>query len=77
MFVLYDNSFKWVDQYALSGKEDPQMDTHTRETVVRLLHFPCGVLRGALTNLGMSTVVTAEINPQENLPSVVFNLRRK
>ena len=44
------------------------------------LAFPCGLIRGALSNLGIEAFVTAEIQPDEEkeLPNnVVFRIQEK
>lgn len=39
-----------------------------------MLHFPCGIIRGALANLGLVAIVNADFN---TLPSCSFNIRVK
>jgi len=73
VFVLFDTEFKWIEKYT-AGTAAEDMDAATRDAVSKLLHFPCGIMRGALANLGMSALVTAEFSA---LPSVTFNVRRK
>jgi trafficking protein particle complex subunit 6 len=65
--VLSDYKFKWLDRYASD-------DIVSKQAASRLLHFPCGILRGALANLGLSSIVAAEFNA---LPSCTFTIRIK
>lgn len=67
IYVLTDSKFKWLDKYTSD-------DIITKQIATKMLHIPCGILRGALANLGISAVVTAELN---NLPSCTFNIRIK
>jgi trafficking protein particle complex subunit 6 len=67
VFVLSDYKFKWLDRYASD-------DIISKQAASRLLHFPCGILRGALANLGLSSIVAAEFN---TLPSCTFTIRIK
>ena len=67
VFVLSDNKFKWLDKYASD-------DIKSKEEAARMLHFPCGIIRGALANLGLVCIVNADFN---TLPSCSFNIRVK
>ena len=66
VFVLSDFKFKWLERYSLSD------DMTSKQAAAKLLHFPCGILRGALANLGITAVVNADFN---TLPAVTFNVR--
>jgi hypothetical protein len=65
VFFLFDNSFRWLEKHASN-------DEATKEAAAMLLHLPCGILRGALANLGMTVVVNADF---VNLPSVTFHIK--
>ena len=67
VFVLSDYNFKWLEKYASD-------DMNAKQAAVRLLIFPCGIIRGALANLGYSSIVNADFN---TLPSCTFNIRIK
>ena len=67
IFVLSDLKFKWLEKYCSD-------DTIAKQNAARLLHFPCGILRGALANLGILSIVTADFT---SLPACVFNIRVK
>ena len=73
LFVLLDLQFKWIKKYTV-GTDLSKMDNETKLIINTMVHFPCGIMRGALANLGMNTYVSADIG---TLPSVTFNLRRK
>lgn len=66
VFFLFDNSFRWLEKHASN-------DEATREAAATLLHLPCGIVRGALANLGMTVVVNADF---VNLPSVTFHIKK-
>ena len=65
VFVLFDNSFRWLEKHASD-------DQKTRDAATTLLHFPCGILRGALANLGMPVIVNADFS---RLPAITFNIK--
>ena len=67
VFVLSDNSFKWLAKFSSD-------DMAAKQAAVRLLYFPCGMIRGALANLGYTSIVNADFNV---LPSCTFNIRIK
>jgi len=64
---LSDFKFKWLERYTFT---DPALKLQAN----KILQFTCGILRGALTNLGLAATVTAEYT---NLPSCTFNVRVK
>eukprot|EP01114_Cavostelium_apophysatum_P007975 TRINITY_DN2020_c0_g1_i1.p1 TRINITY_DN2020_c0_g1~~TRINITY_DN2020_c0_g1_i1.p1 ORF type:complete len:168 (+),score=23.10 TRINITY_DN2020_c0_g1_i1:187-690(+) len=68
VFVLHDNKFRWL--LKLSSASSAQ----TKAAAMRYLVFPCGLIRGALANLGVSAEVVAEITA---LPSCNFTIRIK
>ena len=67
MFVLSDTKFKWLEKYSSD-------DIESKQAAERMLHFPCGMIRGALANLGVLALVNADFN---NLPACTFNIRVK
>lgn len=67
VFVLSDFKFKWLERYSSD-------DIASKQAAARMLHFPCGILRGALANLGIASIVNADFN---TLPGVTFNIRAK
>ena len=69
VYVLTDNRFRWLQRLA-GVPSSPELEA----VVQRSLHFPCGLLRGALAALGVVAVVTAEPGA---LPACSFTLRVK
>ncbi|KAK9239089.1 transport protein particle component [Lipomyces kononenkoae] len=67
VYVLTDNSFRLLMRMST---EAGGLDTITR--VQPYLWFPCGVLRGALANLGVQATVIAETTA---LPVAVFHVQ--
>jgi hypothetical protein len=67
VFVLTDHRFKWLDRYASD-------DMTSKQAAALMLYFPCGILRGALANLGILSIVVAEFNA---LPACTFNIKIK
>ena len=67
VFVLSDNEFKWLKQYI----ED---DDDNVEAAERLMRFPCALIRGALANLGLNSIVTVDLSTH---PSVSFSIKIK
>ncbi|KAK1292875.1 hypothetical protein QJS10_CPB17g00377 [Acorus calamus] len=84
-FVLQDNCFRWltrVSNDAASANNDPSESDPSSQTsenkaaqaISMYLYFPCGIIRGALTNLGIPCAVSADIS---NLPACSFVVRIK
>lgn len=67
VFVLYDTKFKWLEKYSSD-------DIESKQNAIKMLFFPSGMIRGALANLGILTIVNADLN---NIPSCSFNIRVK
>ena len=65
--MLTDLKFKWLEKYSSD-------DIVSKQAAEKLLHLPCGILRGALANLGLTTIVDADFN---NFPVCKFNIRVK
>ncbi|XP_030460680.1 uncharacterized protein LOC115680981 [Syzygium oleosum] len=75
-FVLQDNRFRWLSRMSVeptleTGQEG---DNKATEAMSMHLYFPCGIIRGALSNLGIPCAVSADIS---NLPACSFVVRIK
>ncbi|KAI8329058.1 transport protein particle component [Chlamydoabsidia padenii] len=67
VYVLQDNSFRWFMRLSTDvGGAD------TAKKATPYLWFPCGIIRGALANLGVTSVVVAETS---NLPQCTFQIK--
>ncbi|KAL5009014.1 hypothetical protein ScPMuIL_014595 [Solemya velum] len=64
VYVLQDNKFRFLTQIS-NGKQ--YMDV-----APKFLAFPCGMIRGALANLGVNSVVTAEVSA---MPACKFQIQ--
>lgn len=82
-FVLQDNKFRWLTRMSIDPSEttattstDPSLATESKaaQSAVMHLYFPCGIIRGALTNLGIPCAVSADVS---NLPACSFVIRIK
>ncbi|CAO3636044.1 unnamed protein product [Cunninghamella blakesleeana] len=67
VYVLQDNSFRWFMKLStdVGGADSAKKATP-------YLWFPCGIIRGALANLGVTSVVVAETS---NLPQCTFQIK--
>ncbi|PPS13339.1 hypothetical protein GOBAR_AA07242 [Gossypium barbadense] len=71
-FVLQDNRFRWltrmsIDQSPENGTSEELSIMADNKTMQSMhLYFPCGIIRGALSNLGIPCAVSADIS---NLPA--------
>ncbi|CAK9207831.1 unnamed protein product [Sphagnum troendelagicum] len=84
VFVLQDNKFRWLTRISVDSAppgEAAQMDVNAAANASRAsqaagqyLYFPCGLIRGALTNLGVACAVSAEVS---TLPACSFVVRVK
>ncbi|KAK8504558.1 hypothetical protein V6N13_015021 [Hibiscus sabdariffa] len=79
-FVLQDNHFRWltrmsIEQSPESGASgEPSIMADEKAVESMHLYFPCGIIRGALSNLGIPCAVSADIS---NLPACSFVVRIK
>jgi len=64
VFVLQDNRFRLLTQMSCNKQY--------MELAPRYLAFPCGLIRGALSNLGVISVVTAEVS---QMPACKFQIQ--
>ncbi|KAK8532124.1 hypothetical protein V6N13_131467 [Hibiscus sabdariffa] len=79
-FVLQDNRFRWLT--TMSIEQPPENGTSEELSIAAdnkalqsmHLYFPCGIIRGALSNLGIPCAVSADIS---NLPACSFVVRIK
>ncbi|KAH7683476.1 Transport protein particle (TRAPP) component protein [Dioscorea alata] len=83
-FVLQDNRFRWLTRISIdpsvestdASSNDPSLTAENKASQTTNMHlcFPCGIIRGALSNLGIPCAVTADIS---NLPACSFVVRIK
>ncbi|KAI3925139.1 hypothetical protein MKW98_009789 [Papaver atlanticum] len=85
-FVLQDNRFRWLTRMSIdpvpvtvtdsSSQDPPAVATENKAEQATSMHlyFPCGIIRGALSNLGIPCAVSADMS---NLPSCSFVIRIK
>ncbi|PPD69245.1 hypothetical protein GOBAR_DD33879 [Gossypium barbadense] len=74
-FVLQDNRFRWLTRMSID--QSPENGTSEELSIMAdnkmmqsmHLYFPCGIIRGALSNLGIPCAVSADIS---NLPACEF-----
>ncbi|KAJ3120399.1 Trafficking protein particle complex subunit 33 [Physocladia obscura] len=66
VYVLTDNNFRWFVRMAAD------IPTDTAQLAVLHTAFPCGLIRGALSNLGVSSIVLADVT---NLPQCTFQIK--
>ena len=69
VFVLRDSSFKWTARH--SAKDEAS----AKQSQLKFLKFPCGLIRGALANLGYIASVTADVESAEPGASTSFHVR--
>ncbi|KAI8920868.1 transport protein particle complex subunit [Powellomyces hirtus] len=67
VYVLTDNNFRWFSR--MSG--DGAGAEISRQAFAHLA-FPCGLIRGALGNLGVTTVVIGEVS---TIPQCTFQIK--
>lgn len=71
VFVLRDMQFKWL-------KRLPGDVEIARVMAIKILAFPCGLIRGALANLGIVAVVSCDFLADGlNMSSCSFNVKVK
>lgn len=71
VFVLKDLQFQWL-------KRLPADVEMARIMAIKILAFPCGLIRGALSNLGINTVVSCDfLADGKNMSACSFNIKVK
>ena len=71
VFVLKDLELKWLTRFPVGSET-------SRVMAIRFLAFPCGVLRGALANLGIPAVVSCDfLADGQNIAACSFNIKVK
>jgi trafficking protein particle complex subunit 6 len=71
VFVLKDLDLTWLQRF-------PAGTEHARVTAIRLLAFPCGLVRGCLSNLGIPAVVSCDfLADGQNMSACSFNIKVK
>ena len=65
-YVILDDDFSWIKNITPVGSVDFDAE------VLKFLVFPCGLIRGALSNLGVSCTVNAECDEH---PKVKFTVK--
>jgi len=71
VFVLKDMELRWLTRL-------PANRENTRVTAIRMLAFPCGIVRGALANLGIIAVVSCDfLADGQNMAACSFNIKIK
>ncbi|KAJ4823509.1 hypothetical protein Tsubulata_035181, partial [Turnera subulata] len=75
-FVLQDNKFRWLSRMSVEedGAFSADPESPAAQAMSMHLYFPCGIIRGALSNLGIPCAVSADIS---NLPACSFVVRIK
>jgi len=71
IFVLKDNELKWLKRF-------PSEDERARVAAIKMLAFPCGLIRGALSNLGIAAVVSCDfLADGKTMSACSFNIKIK
>lgn len=65
--MLQDNKFPWLARMSVDDNvdlsQDPSAMAENKATQMSMhLYFPCGIIRGALSNLGIPCAVSADIS---------------
>ncbi|KAI8893757.1 transport protein particle component [Globomyces pollinis-pini] len=67
-YVLSDNSFRWLSTMSSDLITPDQATTYYQNH----LAIPCGIIRGAMSNLGVNCTVVAEVSSS---PSCTFQIK--
>jgi len=71
VFVLKDMKLRWLEGL-------PANQENSRITAIQMLAFPCGIVRGALANLGIPAVVSCDfLADGQNMAACSFNVKIK
>lgn len=77
--MLQDNKFPWLARMSVDPSTDnvssvedysaPTAESKAAQAMSMHLYFPCGIIRGALSNLGIPCAVSADIS---SLPACAY-----
>eukprot|EP01027_Heterolobosea_sp_BB2_P008903 GEZU01013192.1.p1 GENE.GEZU01013192.1~~GEZU01013192.1.p1 ORF type:complete len:142 (-),score=2.59 GEZU01013192.1:138-563(-) len=71
-FVLTDSKFRWLSRISAQTIDE------TQEAAAPFIIFPTGIIRGALSVLGVNAMVSAEVEfSQHSTPSCQFKVQVK
>lgn len=71
VFVLKDLELRWLTRLP------PNQET-SRTMAIQMLAFPCGIIRGTLSNLGIPAVVSCDfLADGQNMAACSFNIKIK
>lgn len=71
VFVLKDMELRWLTRL-------PANRENARVTAIQMLAFPCGIVRGTLSNLGIPAVVSCDfLADGQNMAACSFNVKIK
>ena len=71
VFVLKDMDLRWLSRL-------PPNQEDARVAAIQMLAFPCGLVRGALANLGIPSVVSCDfLADGANMSACAFNIKIK
>lgn len=71
VFVLKDLELRWLTRL-------PTSQESARVVAIQLLAFPCGIIRGALANLGVPALVSCDfLADGQNMSACSFNIKIK
>ena len=71
IFVLKDHELRWLKRF-------PSEDERARVAAIKMLAFPCGLIRGALSNLGIAAVVSCDfLADGKTMSACSFNIKIK
>ncbi|GMH92626.1 hypothetical protein TrVE_jg14125 [Triparma verrucosa] len=77
VFVLKDYSFTLLKRLPTTSTTPPTLTDASRIQAIRILAYPCGLIRGALSSFGFgNSVVSCDfLNDGRNVESTSFNIR--
>lgn len=70
VFVLKDSELRWLTRL-------PTNQESARVVAILMLAYPCGIIRGALANLGVPAVVSCDFSDGQNMSACSFNIKIK
>nr|XP_043623374.1 trafficking protein particle complex subunit 6B-like [Erigeron canadensis] len=75
-FVLQDNKFRWLSHMSVDSPVDISTVSENKTAQATSMHlkFPCGIIKGALSTLGIICAVSADTS---QLPACSFVIRIK
>eukprot|EP00928_Gymnodinium_smaydae_P016284 TRINITY_DN16085_c0_g1_i2.p2 TRINITY_DN16085_c0_g1~~TRINITY_DN16085_c0_g1_i2.p2 ORF type:complete len:206 (-),score=49.74 TRINITY_DN16085_c0_g1_i2:81-698(-) len=72
-YIIHDAAFRWLEHFSPSDGSSAQLDEELQQAASLHLAMPCGIIRGGLLALGITSSVRADVSAA-SLPACSFTV---